>query len=138
MSTSPPDHQQDQRTWTLDLPWSSPPLSLNNSRRNHYAHARLVKKVRALVRGLAIDAGIPALDRCAIELHYVPRDSRRRDPHNFVPTLKPCEDGIVDAGVVPDDTPQYVPPSTPVVHEPSGALGRLYVVVRELTAEPAA
>ena len=38
----------------------------------------------------------------------MPRDRLRRDQDNLVPTLKPCIDGLVDAGVIPDDTPEYV------------------------------
>lgn len=32
----------------------------------------------------------------------------RRDPHNYVATVKPIVDGLVKAGVWPDDTPEYV------------------------------
>lgn len=32
----------------------------------------------------------------------------RRDPHNYVATVKPIVDGLVDAGVWPDDTPSFV------------------------------
>lgn len=34
--------------------------------------------------------------------------NRRRDPHNWFPTVKPIIDGLVDAGVWPDDTPAWV------------------------------
>jgi crossover junction endodeoxyribonuclease RusA len=120
------------REWTLDLPYTAPPLSLNGARGNHYAHARQVKQVRRQAAFLAQQAKIPPLARCTIELHYAPRDRRDRDPHNLVATLKPIEDGIVDAGVVPKDTPEFVPPTTPVIDPPTGGPGRLYVVVREL------
>lgn len=33
---------------------------------------------------------------------------RRRDPHNYFATVKPIIDGLVDAGVWPDDTPAHV------------------------------
>jgi hypothetical protein len=32
----------------------------------------------------------------------------RRDPHNYFATVKPIVDGLVDAGVWPDDTPEWV------------------------------
>lgn len=32
----------------------------------------------------------------------------RRDPHNYFATVKPIVDGLVDAGVWPDDTPAFV------------------------------
>lgn len=122
------------REWRLDLPYRTPPLSLNGARGNHYAQARTVKQVRQLAHLQCLAQKIPALGRCTIELHYAPTDNRRRDPHNLVATLKSIEDGIVDAGVVPDDTPEYVPPTTPVIDPPTGKPGRLYVVVRELVA----
>lgn len=131
---APPPEQQSLRSWTFDLPYTAVPLSLNGARGNHYARARKVKQVRAHARFLAQHAGIPPLTRCAIELHYAPRDSRRRDALNLVATLKPIEDGIVDAGCVPDDTAEYVEPTVPVIDEPTGRAGRLYVVVRELAA----
>lgn len=134
-STSPPAQaqpEQDLRTWTFDLPYRTPPLSLNGARGNPYARARTVKQVRRLACFRSLEQKIPALRRCAIELHYAPTDSRRRDPHNLVATLKPVEDGIVDAGVVPDDTPEFVPPTTPIIDAPTGKAGRLYVIVREV------
>lgn len=32
----------------------------------------------------------------------------RRDPHNFFATVKPIVDGLVDAGLWPDDTTEWV------------------------------
>lgn len=34
--------------------------------------------------------------------------NRRRDPHNYYPTIKPIIDGLTDAGLWPDDTAEYV------------------------------
>ena len=119
------------RTWTLDL-GERPPLSLNGQRRNPYTHARMVKQFRRLAWARACEAKIPRLGRVAVELHYAPRDRRRRDALNLVATLKPIEDGIVDAGVIPDDTAEFSQPTVPVIDAPTGQLGRLYVIVREL------
>lgn len=125
--------QPGLRTWTYDLRFAKP-LTLNGSRRNHFAHARAVKSLRWCSRIGATEAGIPPCRRVAVELHYAPRDQRRRDPMNLVASLKPIEDGVVDAGVIPDDTPEFSEPTVPVIDEPTGKLGRLYVVVRELVA----
>lgn len=35
-------------------------------------------------------------------------DCRSRDPHNYEVTVKPIVDGLVTAGVFPDDSPDYV------------------------------
>lgn len=119
------------RTWTLQL-GERTPLSMNGQRRGPHAHARKVKEYRRLAAYLAIQAKIPPLDRIVVELHHAPRHQRRRDPMNLVATLKPVEDGIVDAGVIPDDTPQYSIPTVPIIDEPTGQPGRLYVVIREV------
>jgi crossover junction endodeoxyribonuclease RusA len=120
------------RTWTLDLPWTKPPLTLNG--RMHWREkADTVKAVRYAACVLARAAGIPPLGRIAVELHYAPRDSRVRDAPNLVATLKPFEDGIVDAGCVPGDDGRYVCSPMPVLDPPTGSAGRLYVIVRELS-----
>ena len=124
--------QPTVRTWTFWLPISAP-LSLN-SRQHWRRKAKDVAAVRQAACMLAKAARIPALPRIAVELHYAPRDRRRRDVINLVATLKPTEDGIVDAGIVPDDTAQYVQPTMPILDEPTGKVGRLYVIVREVPA----
>lgn len=131
-----PDAGTAPRTWTFELPLHRP-LSLNGSRGQHYARARLVKTVRWRAKLAATEARIPACARVAIELHYAPRDRRRRDP------VQPDRDPQAGGGrhrrrgrEIPDDTPLYSEPTVPVIDEPTGQPGRLYVVVREL--EPAA
>jgi crossover junction endodeoxyribonuclease RusA len=121
------------RSWRIDLPYSKPPLSMNQ--RLHYAaHARIKAQVRADTAVLVRAAGVPPLRAISIDLHYVPRDRRRRDPLNLVATLKCVEDGVVDAGVIPDDTPDYLLPTMPTIdkHDPSDLKRRLYVVIAEL------
>jgi crossover junction endodeoxyribonuclease RusA len=52
-----------------------------------------------------------------VTLHYQPGDNRRmRDPMNLTASSKPAIDGLVDAGLVPDDTDVYVHENTPVIH----------------------
>jgi crossover junction endodeoxyribonuclease RusA len=125
------------RVWRIDLPMTTP-LSMNN--RQHYmVKARHVAQVRTFTKVLTRAAQVPPLDRISVELHYTPRDRRRRDPLNLVATLKPVEDGIVDAGVIPDDHPLFSEPTMPVIDPPNGKQphphGRLYVLIRELEAQ---
>jgi Holliday junction resolvase RusA-like endonuclease len=52
--------------------------------------------------------------------------SRRRDPHNYVGTVcKAIVDGLVHAGVFPDDTAEWV-----TVPEPALRVGEPWVAVR--------
>lgn len=117
------------REWRIDLPLTKP-LSLN-SRQHYMVKAREVAQLRNDVRFLVKAAGIPPLPCVQIELHYAPRDSRRRDSLNLIATLKPCEDAVVDEGVIPDDTPEFSVPTMPVIDPPTGTAGRLYLLVRE-------
>ena len=41
----------------------------------------------------------------------------RRDPHNFVPTLKAVVDGLVDAGVFADDSVKHLRTLEPVLDQ---------------------
>ena len=44
-----------------------------------------------------------------------------RDSDTIYPTFKAMCDGIVDAGIVPDDTPEYMTKLAPIIrHEPGG------------------
>lgn len=93
--------------WELELPWKSPPLSLNQ--RMHWAvKARLTKEVRLVGFAKARGSKIPDLERCSVELVWYVNDRRRRDVDNPVLTLKALCDGLVDAEVVADDTPEYM------------------------------
>lgn len=101
-------------SWCLVLPITKP-LSMND--RTHWrVRATQTAEVRGATLWLARQAKV---DRgCAkvrVTLHYAPADSRRRDAINLAPTLKACEDGLVDAQVIADDTPQYLDPVMPVI-----------------------
>lgn len=103
--------------WALRLPFErvSDVPSLND--RDHWAvKARKVKEWRRAAWLLARAERIPACERVLIELHYVPRTNQRRDADNLVAALKPLADGLVDAGVVPDDTFRWMERQFPVIH----------------------
>lgn len=105
-------------SWEFPLAMTAP-LSLND--REHYMkRARDVAEVRkdAFLNCRALK--IPRLARVEVVLTYHPRDRRRRDPLNLTATLKPVQDGIVDAGVVPDDTLEFMESPMPVIGELSG------------------
>lgn len=93
--------------WVINLPWDKPPLTLNQ--RMHWApKGRWTKTIRTTAWALARSAKIPPLERCSVTLIWYPPDRRRRDEDNLFGTLKPLADGLVDAGVVPDDTPRWM------------------------------
>lgn len=92
--------------WTLELPFTTP-LSLNQSHGKWIMRHLAVKPWREAAKTLAQAAKVPACKRITIQLMYTPRDDRPRDPLNLVASLKACEDGLVDAGVIPDDSNRY-------------------------------
>lgn len=123
----------------LDLPYVRPPLGLND-RRNRYAHAAEVKVLRHAAATVCRAARLGRHERVRVTLHYRPgivlgrkAVRRGRDADNLVASSKPCADGLVDAGLVRDDTPEHMEKPTPVIHaiEP-GARARVWLVVEVL------
>ncbi len=51
---------------------------------------------------------LPKLRRAHILAELRFGDNRRRDPHNYYPTLKAIVDGLVDYGLLPDDSHEYL------------------------------
>jgi len=62
------------------------------------------------------------MGRAEITVEYQPYDKRRRDPDNYAATGKPLIDGLVAAGVLPDDDGKHVA----VVRYVIGPLYRLH------------
>lgn len=54
-------------------------------------------------RVMARAACCPSLERARLVAWVRFPDGRRRDLHNYMPTLKALVDGLVDAGLLPDD-----------------------------------
>jgi crossover junction endodeoxyribonuclease RusA len=126
---------QSEPRWQIVLPWQAPPLSLNDrgqSRGAREKRSATIAEVRQAVCTMARAKGVPAMSAIHVRLHWRPAVKRRRDPDNLVATLKPCLDGLVDAGVVPDDTQEYVDWSRPMIHPPDKELGpALWLVIRK-------
>jgi hypothetical protein len=75
-----------------------------NDRDGHWARRkRVTAALREGAGWLARTGRVPALQRAHILAVYEPPDRRRRDPANLYPSFKACIDGLVDAGVLPDD-----------------------------------
>jgi len=97
-------------TFTFD--WTKAPLSLNY-RLHRMAEAKITKEIRSTMHALA--RRIPDLGRCRVELIWWVNDRRKRDEENIVPVLKALCDGLVDAEVVADDTPQFMKKEMPAI-----------------------
>lgn len=101
------------------LPWTKPPLSLND-RRHWTAHAREVSAVRHAARVYLKRAGFdPRGQRVKIQLGWTPATRRRADTDNAMATLKVIADAAVDIGLVPDDVPLWMAKPEPIITAPS-------------------
>lgn len=74
-----------------------------NDRRHWRVKARRVKELRDLARQHAALGRAPHLDAARLVVTVSLPDRRRRDLHNLTPTVKALVDGLVDAGLLPDD-----------------------------------
>lgn len=104
-------------TYRLDLPYTRPPLTLNQ-RLHRMAEATLTAQIRHDVGWLARAARIPPVDHCEVVMYWAPSGNTQRDEDNLISTYKVCCDGIVDAGVVPGDTNRHMAKRMPVILEP--------------------
>ncbi len=96
------------RQWTITIPAIVPFLNLNQ--RQHWApKAHMTKVWRTQTECLAAIAKLPkGLDRVHITAHIIKPTARQYDVHNLMPTLKACVDGLVDYGLIPDDTNDHL------------------------------
>lgn len=95
-------------THTVALP---PGLRLLNA--NERLHWRVKNQVAQDIVDAAIimtrKAKIPPLERVTIQAVLHPADTKRRDPHNWYPSVKAAIDGVVRAGrVLADDDAEHV------------------------------
>jgi hypothetical protein len=82
----------------------------------------------------AQQARLPRLPSAHIVAELRFTDRRRRDPHNFMPTIKAVVDGLVDYGLLPDDSAAYlVGPDVrlgePIKARPFGPAGALILTI---------
>lgn len=113
--------------------YSSPPLTANQ-RLHWFEKAKRTRQVRSLTAEKA--AHIPPMDKIAVQLVWFVNTSHRRDVDNVVPTLKAMCDGLVDAGVVPDDVPEFMEKRMPTIHQVKRdeMTARMTLIVTEVPA----
>ncbi|MFI2620454.1 hypothetical protein [Streptomyces sp. NPDC018584] len=108
------------RTWRLELPAETTLINAND--RMHPAkRARFVKVIRQAAWAMARHHKMPALQRAHI-FYVIHPDTRgrRRDPGNWSPSAKAAVDGLVDAGVLPDDNHHHLLGPDPRIGTPIG------------------
>lgn len=93
------------------LPLAQSSMISLNSRMHHMKRAGLAKQLRRWGYLLGREGkGVARLHltraRVVCEIAYP--DRRRRDLHNLMGTIKPMVDGLIDAGLLPDDSDKFM------------------------------
>lgn len=96
-------------TYGVVIPAPTSLLTINAERRIHWSkRAEIVKQWRWSAKICALDSRIPKFLWCEIEAVVTQRRGKLADAGNHLPVVKASIDGLVDAGLVPDDNPEYV------------------------------
>lgn len=104
--------------YRLDLPNMHYP-SLN-TRRSKLHDGGNLRQWREAAGWAAREAKVPHLERPTVRLHFYPGDNRRRDRINLALVHKAAVDGLVDVGVLTDDSPEFVDEMMPAIHKGTG------------------
>lgn len=114
--------------FTLDTEWQRPPLS-ENDRLHYRAKAAKVRGIRNLACWWGESLAIPEQEHVTVHMFWFVKDHRRRDSDNAISTAKPFYDGLVDAGIVPDDVPRYMTKVMPeIIYRPDVEPGIRFVL----------
>lgn len=124
-------------TWSLEFrDLQAPPLT-SNQRMHWGKRAGLTKGVRFRAATEARHQGIPPLGACEVRLIWHVTTLHRRDADNVVPTLKALCDGLVDAGIVTDDTPDLMVKHMPHINYVGpGGRGWLELTIEQIGHTP--
>lgn len=122
----------------IDLPYETPPLSMNSRYANHGHRARATKEVRNTGAWLAKAARLPKNQpRAIVTLHYRPDRNRKIDTINLSATTKALVDGLVDYGMTADDNHTIVSTPEPVIHPAEkGRKGALWLTIEFPESDP--
>ncbi|MCX4677648.1 hypothetical protein OG413_20465 [Streptomyces sp. NBC_01433] len=120
------------RSWTLLMPYGE--LLSSNDRLHHMAEYRTKKRLRQEAELTTRARRLPRLERAAVYYVLHPRPvQRKRDPGNWAPSAKAYVDGLVDAGLLPDDHSAHLAGPYPEMGPPVPTGGaRMSLVVVEI------
>lgn len=118
----------------IDVPAACQWISTND--RQHWrVRAGFTSTWRERTAWRAKQLHIRAMQRAEIEALLIFPVRRRRDPHNFMPTIKAAIDGLVDAGVLPDDDSTHLTVGKVEHGEPDRSLPRGRGILRLLITD---
>lgn len=126
--------------WHLMIPAPDGQVwGVNHDNRAHWraVHAHR-KQARDGARWVAREQRIPTMQRVRLDVTIYMRAWRRADPGNYPggATLKGMIDGLVEAGVMPDDRQEHLDLRMPVLKAQTGlAVPHVELVIRDATQE---
>lgn len=96
------------RQWVLTIPMPAAWMSLND--RPHWARrAKLTRLWRSAAHVYARQARLPkGLAAAHVQVSVVKATARAYDVHNLMPTVKAAIDGLIDYGLLADDSNEYL------------------------------
>jgi len=79
------------------------------TRGGRFARAAAAKRYKQLAESATVEAAAGmAWEKCAVEALFYHKTARRRDDVNHLAMLKPAYDGVVLAGLIPDDDREHL------------------------------
>lgn len=97
----------EPKVYVLAMPAGMPLANAND--RGHWSKGYRVKKeLRKTACLLTRAAKIPTMQRASIVGVFEPPNRQPRDPANWYPSFKAIIDGMVDAGMLPDDNSKHL------------------------------
>jgi len=99
-----------------------------NARPHWAVRAKSTERNRTWAMNAATAALIPPLEHCIVEMVWTVPDQKRRDAENPMYDMKAFCDGLVDAGVVPDDIPRWMTKLIPRIEYAKGERRLEYLV----------
>lgn len=119
--------------WTIEMPPGIKVMNAND--RGHWApRHRLTRTWRQTALVLARKAKLPRLEQACIIVEYYPPTRRTRDEANLAPTAKAIVDGLVEAGLLPDDNTAYLTGPYPKISSELRPKGQMLVHIYRLPA----
>lgn len=94
------------REWVFAFP--APTRLLNMNERLHWTTERARAKAWRTTARIHVPTTWGVMPPALVHVALPVLGNRRRDPHNYFPTVKHIVDGLVDAALWRDDTPEYV------------------------------
>lgn len=102
-------YAEDDEQLVYRLEFNQRPITTNAERAgNRWERAKVTKEWREAFAWLAKAEQLPSMSWISVTVEPHQKGGRLQDVGACNPSVKAAIDGLVDAGILPDDSPQYV------------------------------